>query len=409
MTTKRPVATAFAASLAAAVAWPATAQEVSDDVVKIGILNDMSGVYADTAGQGSVVAAELAIEDFGDTLLGKPIELISADHQNKADVGSNIAREWYDVQNVDAIMDLTTSSVALAVQGLSREKKKITITTGGGSTEITGGQCSPYGFHWAYNTRALSQGTAGSLVRGGDDTWFFVTADYTFGDSLQGEATKVIEANGGKVLGAIRHPLSTTDFSSFMLQAQSSGAKVIGLANAGLDTANAVKAATEFGLVQAGQKLAALLITLSEVHGLGGEAAQGLNLTEGWYWDQSEENRAFAKRYMDKFGKMPNMIHVGTYSAVLQYLKAVKEAGTDETEAVAKKLHEMPVEDLFAKKGKVLANGRMVYDMYLFQVKTPDESTGPWDLYKEIATVPGDVAFGTVEDSGCDLATFTAK
>ncbi|MEC5289166.1 ABC transporter substrate-binding protein [Aurantimonas sp. C2-6-R+9] len=409
MTTKRPVATAFAASLAAAVAWPATAQDVSDDAVKIGILNDMSGVYADTAGQGSVVAAELAIEDFGDTVLGKPIELISADHQNKADVGSNIAREWYDVQNVDAIMDLTTSSVALAVQGLSREKKKITITTGGGSTEITGGQCSPYGFHWAYNTRALSQGTAGSLVRGGDDTWFFVTADYTFGDSLQGEATKVIEANGGKVLGDIRHPLSTTDFSSFMLQAQSSGAKVIGLANAGLDTANAVKAATEFGLVQAGQKLAALLITLSEVHGLGGEAAQGLNLTEGWYWDQSEENRAFAKRYMDKFGKMPNMIHVGTYSAVLQYLKAVKEAGTDETEAVAKKLHEMPVEDLFAKKGKVLANGRMVYDMYLFQVKTQDESTGPWDLYKEIATVPGDVAFGTVEDSGCDLATFAAK
>ncbi|HDZ72509.1 MAG TPA: ABC transporter substrate-binding protein [Aurantimonas coralicida] len=409
MTTKRPVATAFAASLAAAVAWPATAQDVSDDVVKIGILNDMSGVYADTAGQGSVAAAELAIEDFGDTVLGKPIEIISADHQNKADVGSNIAREWYDVQNVDAIMDLTTSSVALAVQGLSREKKKITITTGGGSTEITGGQCSPYGFHWAYNTRALSQGTAGSLVRGGDDTWFFITADYTFGDSLQGEATKVIEANGGKVLGDIRHPLSTTDFSSFMLQAQSSGAKVIGLANAGLDTANAVKAATEFGLVQAGQKLAALLITLSEVHGLGGEAAQGLNLTEGWYWDQSEENRAFAKRYMDKFGKMPNMIHVGTYSAVLQYLKAVKEAGTDETEAVAKKLHEMPVEDLFAKKGKVLANGRMVYDMYLFQVKTPDESTGPWDLYKEIATVPGDVAFGTVEDSGCDLATFAAK
>ncbi len=409
MTTKRPVATALAASLAAAVAWPATAQDVSNDVVKIGILNDMSGVYADTAGQGSVAAAELAIEDFGDTVLDKPIEIISADHQNKADVGSNIAREWYDVQNVDVIMDLTTSSVALAVQGLSREKKKITITTGGGSTEITGGQCSPYGFHWAYNTRALSQGTAGSLVRGGDDTWFFVTADYTFGDSLQGEATKVIEANGGQVLGDIRHPLSTTDFSSFMLQAQSSGARVIGLANAGLDTANAVKAATEFGLVQAGQKLAALLITLSEVHGLGGEAAQGLNLTEGWYWDQSEENRAFAERYMDKFGKMPNMIHVGTYSAVLQYLKAVKEAGTDETEAVADKLHEMPVEDLFAKKGKVLANGRMVYDMYLFQVKTPDESTGPWDLYKEVATVPGDVAFGTVEDSGCDLATFATK
>ena len=404
---RRPIG--LAAGLVAGalgLAAPAAAQEISDDVVKIGIMNDRSGVYADTAGEGSVVAAGLAVEDFGGTVLGKPVEIISADHQNKADIGSNIAREWYDTQQVDAIMDLTTSSVALAVQGLSREKKKITMTTGGGSTVIAGAQCSPYGFHWAYNTRALSQGTAGSLVEGGDDSWFFLTADYTFGDSLQGEATKVIEEKGGTVLGAARHPLATNDFSSFMLQAQGSGAKVIGLANAGLDTANAVKAATEFGLVASGQKVAALLFTLAEVKGLGIEAAQGLNLTEGWYWDQSDENREFAKRYMAKFGKMPNMIHVGTYSAVLQYLKAIDAAGTDATEAVAKKLHEMPVEDLFAKNGKVLPNGRMVYDMYLFRVKTPDQSKGEWDLYEEVATVPGDVAYGTVEESGCDVSTF---
>ncbi|ORE98379.1 ABC transporter substrate-binding protein [Aurantimonas sp. 22II-16-19i] len=404
---RRPIG--LAAGLVAGalgLAAPAAAQEISDDVVKIGIMNDRSGVYADTAGEGSVVAAGLAVEDFGGMVLGKPVEIISADHQNKADIGSNIAREWYDTQQVDAIMDLTTSSVALAVQGLSREKKKITMTTGGGSTVIAGAQCSPYGFHWAYNTRALSQGTAGSLVEGGDDSWFFLTADYTFGDSLQGEATKVIEEKGGTVLGAARHPLATNDFSSFMLQAQGSGAKVIGLANAGLDTANAVKAATEFGLVASGQKVAALLFTLAEVKGLGIEAAQGLNLTEGWYWDQSDENRAFAKRYMAKFGKMPNMIHVGTYSAVLQYLKAIEAAGTDKTEAVAAKLHEMPVEDLFAKNGKVLPNGRMVYDMYLFRVKTPDQSKGEWDLYEEVATVPGDVAYGTVEESGCDVSTF---
>ena len=406
MTMKTSLVALCAAGVAATAALPAAAQEISDDVVKIGILNDRSGVYADTAGEGSVVGARLAVEDFGGTVLGKPIEIVSADHQNKADIGSNIAREWYDTQNVDAIMDLTTSSVALAVQGLSREKKKITMTTGGGSTEIAGGQCSPYGFHWAYNTRALSQGTAGSLVKNGDDSWYYVTADYTFGDSLQGEATKVIEANGGEVLGSVRHPLSTTDYSSFMLQAQSSGAKVVGFANAGLDTANAVKAATEFGLVQSGQKLAALLFTLAEVNGLGVEAAQGLNLTEGWYWDQSDENREFADRYMKAFGKMPNMIHVGTYSAVLQYLKAIEAAGTDETEAVAAKLHEMPVEDLFAKNGKVLENGRMVYDMFLFEVKTPEESTGPWDLYKEVATVPGDEAYGTVEESGCDVSSF---
>ena len=391
------------AALAASVA---SAQDVSGGVVKIGIMNDMSGVYADTGGMGSVAAARLAVEDFGDTVLGKPVEIVFADHQNKPDIGSSIARKWYDEENVDAIMDLPTSSVALAVQGLSREKKKIDIVSGGGSAEISGSQCSPYGFQWTYDTRALSRGTAGALVRNGDDTWFFLTADYAFGDSLQKQATEVVEANGGKVLGAVRHPLSNTDFSSFILQAQSSGAKVIGLADAGLDTANAIKAATEFGVTQAGQKLAGLLLTITEAHALGPKAAQGLYLTAGWYWDQDDANRDFGKRFMAKTGKMPNALQVGVYSAVLQYLKAVKAAGTDATEPVAKKLHEMPVEDLFAKNGKVLANGRMVYDMYLFQVKTPAELKGEWDLYKQVEKIPGDKAYATVEESGCDVSSF---
>ncbi len=398
---------ALTASLAAATVMPAAAQEkISDGVVKIGILNDQSGVYADITGKGSVAAAQMAVEDFGKTVLGKPIEIVSADHQNKPDIGSSIARQWYDQDKVDAIMDLTTSSVALAVEGLSKEKKKITMVTGGGSTDITGKQCTPYNFQWVYNTRALSVGTAGSLVKNGEDTWFFVTADYTFGDSLQAQATKVVEANGGKVLGSVRHPISTTDFSSFMLQAQASGAKVIGLANAGLDTANAVKAAGEFGLTQAGQKLAALLFTLAEVEGVGAKAAQGLNLTEGWYWDQNDENRKLGERFKAKMGKMPNSLQMGTYSAVLQYLKAIKEAGTDATEAVAKKLHEMPVDDGYTHKGKVNANGQMVYDMYLFQVKKPDEMKGKEDFYNQVATIPGDEAYGTVEESGCDVSSF---
>ena len=405
MQTRRSTLAASAAALALLPAL-AGAQEISGDVVKIGILNDQSGVYADITGQGSVVAARLAAEDFGGTVLGAPVEIVSADHQNKPDIGSSIAREWYDADGVDAIMDLTTSSVALAVQGLSREKEKITIATGAGTTELTGAQCSPYGFHWAYNTRALSQGTAGSLVEGGDDTWFFVTADYAFGDSLQGEATKVVEEKGGEVLGDVRHPLATTDFSSFMLQAQASGAEVVGLANAGLDTANAIKSAGEFGLTQSGQKLAGLLFTLTEVHGLGAEVAQGLNLTEGWYWDQSDENREFAERFEAEHGAKPNSLQVGTYSAVLQYLKAVEAAGTDATQPVAEQLHQMPVEDLFAKEGRVLPNGRMAFDMYLFEVKSPDAVEGEWDLYEEVATVPADVAYGTVEESGCDVSAF---
>ena len=398
---RQPLAAALA--LLPAVAG---AQEISGDVVRIGILNDQSGVYADFGGTASVAAAEMAVEDFGGTVAGAAVEVVSADHQNKADVASSIAREWYDAEGVDAIMELTTSSVALAVQGLSREKEKITITTGAATTELTGEQCSPFGFHWAYDTHALAVGTGGALVEAGGDTWFFLTADYAFGYSLEEQTTEFVEANGGQVLGAVRHPLSTTDFSSFLLQGQASGAKIVGLANAGLDTANAIKGAAEFGIVQGGQSLAALLFTLSEVHGLGLEAAQGINLTEGWYWDQSDENREFAEAFMERTGRMPNMIHAGTYSAVTQYLKAIDAAGTDATAPVAEQLHQMPVEDVFAKSGTVQENGRMVYDMYLFEVKAPDQSEGEWDYYTEVATVPGSEAFLSVEESGCDVAAF---
>jgi branched-chain amino acid transport system substrate-binding protein len=392
-----------AALLAFALGPFGASAQVSDNTVKIGILNDQSGVYADFGGKWSVEAAQMAVADFGGKVLGVPIEIVSADHQNKPDVASNLARHWYDVDNVDAIMELTTSSVALAVQQLSKDKKKISIVTGAATTDLTGKACTPYGFHWAYDNRALAVGTGGALVEQGGKNWFFITADYAFGHSLEAETSRYVSSKGGKVLGAVRHPLSAPDFSSFLLQAQGAKAQVIGLANAGLDTSNSIKQAAEFGIVQGGQRLAALLFTLAEVHGLGLKAAQGLVLTEGYYWDLDDASRAFAKRFMEKTGRMPNMVHAGTYSAVTQYLKAVQAAGTDETEAVTKKLHEMPVEDFFAKKGKVLANGRMVHDMYLFEVKKPDESKGPWDYYKHLSTIPGDVAFASVQESGCQL------
>ena len=395
--------TALAAGLLAALPAAQAQSGASDGVVKIGILNDQSGVYADFGGRGSVEAARMAVEDFGGKVLGVPVQVVDADHQNKPDIASNIARQWYDTDKVDSIMELTTSSVALAVQGLSREKKKITIVDGAATTDLTGKQCTPYGFHWAYDTHALAVGTGGSLVENGGDTWFFLTADYAFGTALQNDTSKFVQAKGGKVLGGVRHPLSAQDFSSFLLQAQGSGAKIIGLANAGLDTSNSIKQAAEFGIVQGGQRLAALLFTLAEVHGIGLKAAQGIVLTEGFYWDLDDQNRAFAKRYMARFGRMPSMIQAGTYSSVTHYLKAVQAAGTDETEAVAKKMRELPVDDFFGRGGKVQANGRMVHEMYLFQVKSPAESKGPWDYYKHLATIPGDKAFLSAKDSGCPL------
>ncbi|MDX0778250.1 ABC transporter substrate-binding protein [Sinorhizobium medicae] len=377
--------------------------DASDGKVKIGILNDQSGVYADFGGKSSYEAALMAVEDFGGKVLGVPVEVVTADHQNKPDIASNIARQWYDTEQVDSIMELTTSSVALAVQAISKEKKKIDIVTGAATTELTGKQCSPYGFHWAYDTHSLAVGTGGALVKQGGDSWFFLTADYAFGYSLEENTGNYVKENGGTVVGAVRHPLASTDFSSFLLQAQSSGAKVIGLANAGLDTSNAIKQAAEFGIVQGGQRLAALLFTLAEVHGLGLEAAQGLTLTEGFYWNRDEESAKFGKRFMERTGKMPNMVHAGTYSAVLQYLKAIEKAGTDETEAVAKELHALPIDDVFAKNGTVAPNGRMVHDMYLLEVKKPDESKEPWDYFKVLATIPGKEAFMDPAQSGCEL------
>src|SRR5215813_11278433 len=379
-----------------------TAGPASAQGVKIGILNDQSGVYADYGGKYSLEAAHMAVEDFGGSVLGHKIEIVTADHQNKPDLGAAIARRWYDAEGVDMITELTTSSVALAVQELSMEKKKIDIVVGAATSRITGDACTPYGFHWAYDTRALAVGTGGALVKAGGDTWFFLTADYAFGYALEKDTREIVTSNGGKVLGSVRVPLNSSDFSSFLLQAQSSKAKIIGLANAGLDTTNSIKQAAEFGIVKGGQKLAGLLMTLAEVNGLGLEAAQGLILTEGFYWDHDDQTRAFCVHFTEPTGHMPSMIHAGTYSATLSYLKAVKAAGTKDTEAVANKLKELPVDDAFAQ-GKVLANGRMVHDLYLFEVKKPSESKKPWDYYKQLAVIPGDKAFFSAKDSGCPL------
>ena len=390
------------AAVAALLGVPAYA-EVSDGRVRIGILNDQSGVYADFGGLGSVEAARMAVEEFGGTVLGAPVEIVSADHQNKPDIASNIARQWYDTEQVDAIMELTTSSVALAVQALSAEKKKIDLVTGAATADLTGKACSPYGFHWAYDTHALAVGTGGALVEDGGDSWFFLTADYAFGYSLEENTAAIVKEKGGTVLGSVRHPLGATDFSSFLLQAQASGAKVVGLANAGLDTQNAIKQAAEFGIVQGGQRMAGLLFTLAEVHGLGLETAQGLTLTESFYWDRTEASRDFANRFKERTGRMPNMVQAGTYSGVLHYLKAIRDAGTDETEAVAARMREMPVSDAFAENGRVGPNGRMISDVYLMQVKSPAESKGEWDYYDIRATIPGDQAYLDPAKSGCPL------
>ncbi len=371
--------------------------------VKIGVLNDQSGVYADYGGKWSVEAAKMAVEDFGGEVLGKKIEIVSADHQNKPDIGSNIARQWYDVDGVDMITELTNSAVALAVHDISKQKKKVDIVVGAASSRLTGDACHSTGFHWTYDTRALGVGTGGALVKAGGDSWFFLTADYAFGYALEKDTAAFVTANGGKVLGAVKHPLNSSDFSSFLLQAQASKAKVIGLANAGLDTTNAIKQASEFGIVAGGQKLAGLLFTLSEAHGLGLQAAQGVVATEGFYWDQNDDTRKFADAFFKRTNRMPNMIQAGTYSATLSYLKAVKAVGSKDADAVSAKLRSEPVNDLTVKGGKVLANGRMVHDMYLLEVKKPSESKRPWDYYKQLATIPGDQAFFKLEESGCAL------
>jgi branched-chain amino acid transport system substrate-binding protein len=394
---------ALAAGLVAALCGGTANAQISDDVVKIGVLTDMSSLYSDATGKGSVVAVQMAVADYGGKVKGKPVEVVSADHQNKADIGLAIARNWYDNEKVDAIFDVPTSSVALPISALTREKNRIHINSGGGSSDITGPACSPNTVHWTYDTYALSSVAGKAMVQRGEDTWFFITADYAFGMALERDAANVVKENGGKVLGDVRHPLNSSDFSSFLLQAQASKAKVVALANAGGDTTNALKQAAEFGLMKGGQKLIALLLEITDVHAIGLKDAQGLIMTDAFYWDRDDEARAFSNRFLEKVGHMPTMIQAGLYSATMHYLKAIDATGTDEAPKVMAQMRATPVNDFFAKNGKIRIDGRMVHDMYLFEVKKPAESKGEWDLYKLIATVPADEAFRPLDKGGCPL------
>ena len=377
--------------------------EISGDVVKLGVLNDMSSLYADISGAGSVEAARMAIADFGGTVNGKKIELISADHQNKPDVGSAIANQWFDNDGVDAIVDVPTSSVALAVQQIERSKNKVFLISGAAASDLTGKACSPTSVHWTYDTVALANGTGSAVVKAGGDTWFFITADYAFGHALERDTAKVVEANGGKVLGSVKVPLNTPDFSSFLLQAQASKAKIIGLANAGGDTINSIKQAAEFGVVEGGQKLAGLLVFISDIHSLGLQAAHGLQLTEAFYWDQNDETRTWSKRFFDKMKRQPTMVQAGVYGAVMHYLAAVKTTNSDDGPTVVKQMKATPVNDFMTKNGKIREDGRLVRDMYLFEVKAPSDSKGSWDYYKQIAVIPGEEAFKLPGPNECPL------
>jgi len=378
-----------------------------DKVVKIGVLNDMSGLYADLAGPGSVIAAQMAVEDSGLTKKGWKIDVISADHQNKPDIGVNIARQWIDVDKVDVLADVPTSSVALAVSNLAKEKNSLLLDSGAGTSDLTNKACSPNTIHWTYDTYTLAHGTGTALTKSGGNTWFFLTADYAFGAALERDTTAAVEAAGGKVVGAVKHPLNTADFSSFLLQAQASKAKVIGLANAGGDTVNAIKQAAEFGITSGGQKLASLLMFISDVHALGLKTAKGLNLTETFYWDLNDGTRAFSKRFQERMKNhaMPTMIQAGVYSSLLHYFKALDSLGEnphDGAKMVAK-MKTMPTDDPVFGKGSIEPNGRVLHPAYLFEVKSPSESKGPWDYYKLVATIPANEAFTPLDKSTCPL------
>jgi len=376
--------------------------KISGDVVRIGVLTDMSGLYSDIGGQGSVTAAQMAIDDFGGKVLGKKIELVSADHQNKADVAAQKAREWYDTGGVDMITDMLNSATALAVAKVTAEKKRILMDTGAASTRLTNEDCTPYTIHHTYDTYALANGTGHAVVKQGGDTWFFLTADYAFGHSLEKDTSDVVKASGGKVLGAVRHPLAASDFSSFLLQAQASKAKIIGLANAGGDTINSIKAANEFGLTKT-QTLAGLLVFVTDIHSLTLQPTQGMYVTEAWYWDLNDDTRKWSKRYFEKMKKMPSMNHAGVYSSVTMYLNAVKATGSDDADTVMKWLRSHPQSDMFGKNMKLREDGRLIHDMYLFQVKKPQESKAPWDYYKMLQVIPADQAFQPLSLSRCPL------
>ncbi|HWX05599.1 MAG TPA: ABC transporter substrate-binding protein [Bradyrhizobium sp.] len=396
----KSLAAALAAGIALAASAAAANAQISDDVVKIGVLTDM---YAEASGKGSLAAVQMAVADYGGKVKGKPVEVIAADHQNKPDVGVTIALKWYDNEKVDAIFDVPTSSVALPVSALTREKNRININSGGGSSDITGTACTPNTVHWTYDTYALSSVAGKAMVKRGEDTWFFVTADNAFGLTLERDAADVVRKNGGEVLGDVRHPPNASDFSPFLPRARDSGAKVIALADAGGDTSNALRQAAVSGILRGGQKMIALLMEITDTHSLGLEATQGLIVTDAFYWDMNDETRAFSKRFMDEVGRMPSMIQAGLYSATMHYLRAIEAAGTDEAPKVMAQMRAMPVNDFFAHDGKIRIDGRMVHDMYLFEVKKPEESRGEWDLYKLIATVPGDQAFRPLDKGGCPL------
>ncbi|EJN13904.1 ABC-type branched-chain amino acid transport system, periplasmic component [Bradyrhizobium sp. YR681] len=385
-----------------AVAGQAAAQ-VSDDVVKIGVLTDMSGQYSDLNGPGSLLAAQMAAADFGGKVLGKPIEIIGADHQQKADIGVGIARRWIENEKVDAISDVTNSAIALAVQQLTRETNRVALFSSPGTTDLTGKQCSPTGFQWVYDNYSNAVGPMKALIDKGNDTFFIITADFAFGHSLEKIASAAIAANGGKVLGTVRHPFGANDLSAFLLPAQASKAKVIVLATAGKDMTTAIKQANEFGIIAGGQAVSAPVVFITDVHALGLSTAQGISFIEGFYWDQNDETRAFAKRFFEARKAMPTAPQAGVYSSIRHYLKAIQAAGTDEAKAVAAKMREMPVDDFFAKGGKVREDGRMVHDMLLVQVKKPSESKQPWDYYNVVATVPGEQAFQSLAQSECPL------
>ena len=396
------VALALGVLPTAAIAQARPAAKISDGVVKIGLILDMSSLYADITGEGSATAARMAVEDFGGKVLGAPIEVMAADHQNKAEVAATMAREWYDARKVDIIADVAASATALAALEVAKQKNKLIMFSGPGSTRLTNENCTPVSVHYAYDTYALAVGTGRGVLKTGGDTWFFLTADYAFGHSLEKDTSDVLRAEGGRILGSVRHPLNASDFSSFLLQAQASKAKIIGLANAGGDTINAIKAANEFGITKT-QKLAGLLVFINDVHALGLATTQGMLLTESYYWDMNDESRKWARRFFEKMKKMPNMVQAGTYSSVTHYLKAVQAAGTDETGAVMAKMKSMPINDFFVKNGRIREDGRMIRDMYLFEVKSPAESKYPWDYYKLKATIPGEQAFMPVAKSVCPL------
>ncbi len=401
---KRKLLSTLMAAVFGLAAAGAQAQ-ISGGVIKIGVLNDMSGLYADLTGPGSVVAARLAVEDFGAAAKGMRVEIVSADHQNKPDVGSTIVRGWYDNDGVDVVVDVPTSSVALAVNQITREKGKAFLVSGAATSDLTGKACSPNTIHWTYDTWMLANGTGSAIVKTGGDSWFFLTADYAFGHALERDTEAVVLKNGGKVVGKVRHPFPGTDFSSFLLQAQASKAKIIGLANAGGDTINSIKQAAEFGITRRGQNLAGLLVFLNDVKALGLDVAQGLIFTETFYWDLNDQTRAFARRFAAQAprGNHPNMIHAGVYSSVLHYLKAVEAIGTDDGTKVIEQMKRMPTDDPLFGKGTIRADGRKIHPAYLVEVKKPSESKGPWDLYHVRATIPADQAFRPINEGDCPL------